>query len=81
MSSVMRGLSFAFPVAVIVFITHPFVVFCLLQMDPEKGFSKTREVLEYALLFPATVFDFIVRAIIHKSPVVVAATRALPRRD
>ena len=56
---VMRGLSFAFPVAVIVFITHPFVVFCLSQMDREKGFSKTREVLEYALLFPATVFDFI----------------------
>jgi hypothetical protein len=28
-------------------------------MDREKGFSKTREVLEYALLFPATVFDFI----------------------
>ena len=50
---------FAFPVAVIVFITQPFVVFCLSQMDREKGFSKTREVLEYALLFPATVFDFI----------------------
>ena len=55
----------------IVFIVHPFLIFCLSQMDREKGFSKTREVLEYALLFPATVFDFFVRAITHKSPVLV----------
>jgi predicted permease len=71
MSSVIRKPSFAFPLGVIIFIVHPFVVFCLAQMDREKGSSATRDMLEYALFFPSTVFDFFVRAITHKSPVVV----------
>ncbi|MGH2481921.1 MAG: hypothetical protein ACRDHW_19890 [Ktedonobacteraceae bacterium] len=69
MLSAIRKPTFALPLAGIVFIIHPFVVFCLFQMDREKGPSRTREMLEYALFFPSTVFDFLVRAITHKPPV------------
>jgi hypothetical protein len=71
MSSVVRRPSFALPLGVIVFIVHPFTLFCLLQMGREKGPSPTREALEYALFFPSTVFDFFIRAITHKSPALV----------
>ena len=71
MSSVIRKASFAFPVAVIVLIAQPVTTFCLMQMDRENGPSPTRDALEYALFFPSTVFDFCVRGITHKSPVMV----------
>jgi hypothetical protein len=71
MSSVIRKPSFALPLGPIVFIIHPFTLFCLMQMDRERGPSPTREVLEYALFFPSTVFDLVVRAMTHKSPAMV----------
>jgi hypothetical protein len=71
MSSMIRKPSFALPLAVIVLIAQPVTTFCLMQMDREKGSSAARDVLEYALFFSSTVFDFFVRAITHKSPVIV----------
>jgi hypothetical protein len=58
---------FSFPLASLVLIVQPYVSFWLLV--PEGDWSPSHVALLDTLFFPSRVFDFLVRAALHRSPV------------